>query len=191
MTRGTRPRARTRVARTPLPAIAGTRPRHVLLSLAVRLVTRMTVTARQLLTVALTFLAVLTWIPASLGARTHPGADRGCGVLVDSAHTWHSRVPDGNVETGDHWITARNGRFSTCAFTQVAIHRLLALPARTYQADNVGQLLGGVCDWTHGTGHETIRPFAEIECHLPTPRHSHIAAATVIALVDPDPAFIH
>lgn len=112
---------------------------------------------------------MLTWTPPSLGARTHPGADRGCGVLVDSAHPWHSQVPGGNVATGDHWITARNGRFSTCAFTQVAIHRLLALPARTYQADDVGQLLGGVCDWTHGTGHETIRPFAEIECHLPTP----------------------
>ena len=39
-----RPRARMRVARPPLPAIAGTRPRHVLRSLAVRLVTRMTVT---------------------------------------------------------------------------------------------------------------------------------------------------
>ena len=54
--------------------------------------------------------------------------------------------------------------------TELAIHRLLALPARTYQADNVGRLLAGVCEWTHGTGHQTIRPFAEIDCHLPTPK---------------------
>ena len=98
-----------------------------------------------------------------------------------------SHVPGSNTETGDHWITARNGPLSTCAFTELAIHRLLALPARTYQADDFGRLLGGRCIWTHGTGHDTIRPFAEILCHLPTPRHPHIAAATVIALVDPDP----
>ena len=100
-------------------------------------------------------------------------------------------MPGDNVETGDHWITARIGRLSRCAFTARAIHRLLALPAATYQADNVGHLLGGICDWIHGTGRETIRPFAEILCHLPTPQHPHIAVATVRAIVDPDPAFIH
>jgi hypothetical protein len=99
-------------------------------------------------------------------------------------------VPGGNTETGDHWITAQNGRLGSCAFTRLAIHRLLALPARTYQADDVGPLLGGLCDWEHGSRHETIRPFAEITCHLPTPQHPHIVAATVVAIVDPDPAFI-
>jgi hypothetical protein len=99
-------------------------------------------------------------------------------------------VPGSNTETGDHRITARNGPLSTCAFTELAIHRLLALPARTYQGRDFGRLLGGKCDWIHGTGHETIRPFAEILCHLPTPRHPRIAAATVRAIVDPDPAFV-
>ena len=138
----------------------------------------------------LTILAALALTPGSIGARTRPGANKGCGVLVDPAHPWHSHVP-GHTETGDHWITARNGPLSTCAFTKLAIHRLLALPARTYPARNFGRLRGGARDWEHGSRHETIRPFAGINCHLPTPRHSHIAAATVIALVDPDPAFIH
>jgi hypothetical protein len=147
-------------------------------------------------TAALTTLAVivaaLAWIPGSIGARTRPGSNKGkgCGVLVDSAHPWHSHVPGSHTETGDHWITARNGRLSTCAFTKLAIHQLLALPARTYEGNGAGQLLGGLCDWTHGTGHETIQPFALITCFLPTPRHPHIASA-VSALVDPDPAFIH
>jgi hypothetical protein len=148
-------------------------------------------TARRLLAAALTILAALALTPGSIGARTREGAQQGCGVLVDPAHPWHSHVPAGNTETGDHWITARNGPLSTCAFTKLAIHRLLALPARTYQARDFGRLLGGACDWEHGTGHETIRPFAEIMCHLPTPQHRHIAAATVRAIVDPDPSFIH
>ena len=135
--------------------------------------------------------AALMLTPVSTGARPREGAQHGCGVLVDSGHPWHSHVPGGNIETGDHWITARDGRLSTCAFTHHAIHRLLALPARTYQGRDVGRLLGGVCQWTQTTDHETIRPFQAIMCRLPTPRHLHIAAATVRALVDPDPAFIH
>ncbi|HEY2258645.1 MAG TPA: hypothetical protein VGH45_02970 [Solirubrobacteraceae bacterium] len=150
-----------------------------------------TAMTRRLLAATLTILAALAFTPGSIGARTRPGANKGCGVLVDSAHPWHSHVPGSHTETGDHWITARNGRLSTCAFTKLAIHRLLALPARTYQGRNFSRLLGGKCDWEHGSRNETIRPFAEITCHLPTPRHPRIAAATVIALVDPDPAFIH
>jgi hypothetical protein len=147
-------------------------------------------TAPRRMTAALTILAALAWLPASTAAR-YRDTQSGCGVLVDSAHPWHSHVPGSNTETGDHWITGRSGPLSSCAFTAVAIHRLLALPARTYQGHEFGRLLGGKCDWTHGTGQETIRPFAEIRCHLPTPRHPHIAAATVRAIVDPDPAFIH
>jgi hypothetical protein len=138
----------------------------------------------------LTILAALAWIPASTAARTREGAERGCGVLVDSAHPWRSHVPGSTTETGDHWIAARNGPLSTCAFTELAIHRLLALPVRTYQGRDVARLLGGVCSWFHGIGQETIQPFAQIQCPLPTPRHRHIIA-TVHAIVDPDPAFIH
>ena len=90
-----------------------------------------TVTARRLLAATLTILAALASTPGSIGARTRPVGYRGCAVLVDSAHPWQSHVPGGNTETGDHWITARAGRFSTCAFTARAIHRLLALPARS------------------------------------------------------------
>ena len=74
---------------------------------------------------------------------------------------------------------------------ELTIQRLLALPTRTYHDRDFARLLGGKCGWEHGSRLETIRPFAEISCHLPTPQHPHIAAATVIALVDPDPAFIH
>jgi hypothetical protein len=135
-------------------------------------------------------LAALALTPGSIVARTRPMTYHGCGVLVDQAHPWHSHVPGDKVETGDHWITARAGRFSTCAFTKLAIHRLLALPARTYQPDVVAHLLGGVCGWFRGTGHETIRPFVGIQCFLPTPQRPHVTV-TVRANVDPDPAFIH
>ena len=101
------------------------------------------------------------------------------------------RVPSGTLQSGDHWIIARLGRLSTCAFAHGAVLKLLAEPARAYKGRGVGRLLGGLCDWTLGSGHETIRPFAEITCHLPTPRHPRIAAATVRAFVDPDPKFIH
>ena len=37
--------------------------------------------------------AALALTPGSIGARTRPGANEGCGVLVDSAHPWHSHVP--------------------------------------------------------------------------------------------------
>ena len=134
--------------------------------------------------------AVLALGPGSALAGTPGDTLRGCGVLVDAAHPWHSTVPGGNVEAGDHWITARLGHHTTCAFTHVAIHRLLALPARAYQGRDVGRLLGGLCQWTDGDHHERIRPFAEIMCHLPTPRHPHADAATVRAFVDPDPRFI-
>lgn len=142
-----------------------------------------------LTTLAVT-LAALALTPASIGARTRPGTFEGCGVLVDSAHPWHSHVPGDKVETGDHWIIARAGRFSTCAFTARAIHRLLALPERTYQGRPAAFLLGGTCLLAHGRGQETIQPFAAITCHLPTPRRPHIFAETQ-AIVDPDPAFIH
>lgn len=117
--------------------------------------------------------------PASTAARPHERPQHGCGVLIDTAHPWHSHVPGGNTETGDHWITARDGRLSTCAFAHLAIHRLLALPARTYPGRDVGRLVGGVCNWAQTTDHETIRPFQDIMCHLPTPRHRHVVAATV------------
>ena len=125
-----------------------------------------------LTTLAVT-LAALVLTPGSIGARTVPGAFEGCGVLVDSAHPWHSHVPGDKVETGDHWIISRAGRFGTCAFTSRAIHRLLALPERAYEGRLIGVLLGGGCLWARGRGHEKIRPFAAITCHLPTPRHPH------------------
>jgi hypothetical protein len=98
------------------------------------------------------------------------------------------RRQDGDRRPLDHRATAPSAR---ARFTKLAIHRLLALPARTYQGRNFARLLGGICGWAHGSRHKTIRPFALIRCHLPTPRHPHIRGATVFALVDPDPAFVH
>ena len=66
-----------------------------------------TATARRLLAATPTLIAAPASSPGSIGARTRPGADKGCGVLVDAAHPWHSHVPGGNIETGDHWITAQ------------------------------------------------------------------------------------
>jgi hypothetical protein len=141
-----------------------------------------------LTTLAVT-VAALAWIPASTaaGPRDTP---HGCGVLVDAAHPWHSHVPGSHTETGDHWITARSGSPNTCAFTALVIHRLLALPKRSYQGRDPAFLLGGACGWIHRTGQETIQPFAVILCRLPIPGHSHIGVK-VRAIVDPDPAFIH
>jgi hypothetical protein len=141
------------------------------------------------LTTLAAIVAALAWIPASTaaGPRTTPN---GCGVLVDAAHPWHSHVPGSHTETGDHWITARSGPPNTCAFTKLAIHRLLALPKRSYQGRNTGFLLGGACSWTHGTGQETIQPFASILCRLPLPEDP-LFGVKVRAFVDPDPAFIH
>jgi hypothetical protein len=146
--------------------------------------------ARRTFGATLLILAALTG-PGAAGARVDDGRFHGCGVLVDAAHPWQSHVPSGHVETGNRWLTARAGRLSTCAFASNAIHRLLALPPRTYAGRDVGRLLGGICHWDAISRHETIRPFALIVCHLPTPSHPRIAAATVEALVDPDPSFIH
>src|ERR1700722_18973177 len=129
--------------------------------------------------------------PGAVSTRANDGKFHGCGVLVDTAHPWHSHVPSGRTETGDHWLTARAGPLSTCEFASHAIRRRLPLPQRSYAGRDVGRLLGGLCDWDTTSRHETIRPFAEIVCHLPTPRHPRSAAATVEALVDPDPSFIH
>ena len=128
--------------------------------------------------------------PASALGQPPDENVRGCGVLVDAAHPWHSTVPGGNLETGDHWITGREGSLSTCSFTRLAIHRLLALPANAYQGRDVGHLLGGLCEWFEGSHHERIRPFALIKCHLPTPQRPH-TAVTIRAFVDPDPQLIH
>ena len=144
---------------------------------------------RTLGAILLTLAALVGTSPA--GARTDDGKFHGCGVLVDAVHPWHSHVPSGHDEIGDHWLTARAGRLSTCAFASHALHRLLALPPRTYAGRDVGRLLGGLCHWDATSRHETIRPFALIVCHLPTPDHPRSAAATVEALVDPDPNFIH
>jgi hypothetical protein len=167
----------------PVPLIAHSPRRHR---------GRPTMTTPRALIVALAAINLaLGSAPISRAARPGAGTIRGCGILVDAAHPWRSYVPGGNVEMGDHWITARSGPLSSCAFTHLAIHRLLALSARTYHGRDAGRLLGGACDWTEGAHHERIRPFAEITCHLPTPQHPRIAAATVRAFVDPDPTFIH
>jgi hypothetical protein len=80
-------------------------------------------------------------------------------VLVDAAHPWRSQVPGGNVETGDHWITDRQGAHGSCAFTHATIKKLLALATRTYQGRDVGHLESGLCDWNLGSRRgESIRP---------------------------------
>jgi hypothetical protein len=43
-----------------------------------------------------------------------------------------------------------------------------------------------------GSGHETIRPFQRITCHLPFRLSRHRTYLTSVeAFVDPDPQFIH
>lgn len=114
----------------------------------------------------------------------------GCGILVDAAHPWHSRTPDAPVETGDHWIIARNGRASSCAFTRATVHTLLAAPAQTYEAGHSASILGGYCAWDTGSGTERIRPFRHISCVLPFHVRHRRFIVLVLAFVDPDPRFI-
>jgi hypothetical protein len=129
---------------------------------------RLAMTAPRTLIVALAATVVaLGSAPISTAARPGDGTILGCGILVDAAHPWHSYVPGGNVETGDHWITARSGPLSSCEFTHLAIHRLLALSARTYHGRDAGRLLGGACDWTEGAHHERD----------PTVRRNHVSSA--------------
>ena len=145
---------------------------------------------RKLFFITLASLALVT--SADTAAALADGQRHGCGVLVDAAHPWRSHVPGGIVETGDHWITDRLGTHGSCAFTHAAIRKLLALAPRTYQRRDAGHLEGGLCDWSLGSGHETIRPFQHITCHLPIHlRHHHTYLTTVEAFVDPDPRFIH
>ena len=145
---------------------------------------------RKLVFITLASLALLV-LPGNVAASSD-GQRHGCGLLVDAAHPWRSHVPGGNVETGDHWITYRLGTHGSCTFTHAAIKKLLALPPRTYRQRDAGHLEGGLCDWSLGSGHETIQPFQHIRCHLPFQlRHHHTYLATVEAFVDPDPEFIH
>jgi hypothetical protein len=137
-------------------------------------------------------LATLTSLGhAGTASAFSDGRRHGCGVLVDAAHPWSSRVPDATVETGDHWVTDRLGTHGSCTFTHASIKKLLALPPRTYQHRDTARLAGGVCDWSVGSGHETIKPFQRITCHLPIHLRNHRTyLATVEAYVDPDPRFI-
>ena len=142
---------------------------------------------RKLLLTALVSLALL--VPAGSAASHSLGNIHGCGVLVDAAHPWRSQVPGGNVETGDHWITDRQGAHSSCTFTHATIKKLLALAPRTYQGRDVGHLEGGLCDWNLGSRRgESIRPFQRITCHVPRHLRDHTYVTTVEAFVDPDPS---
>lgn len=114
----------------------------------------------------------------------------GCGVLVDAAHPWRSHTADAPVETGDHWITARRGPGSSCAFTHGMIRRLLALPSSTYEGRETAHLFGGICGWNTGSRTETIRPFQDIFCTLPVHVRHRTFKVLVNAFVDPDPRFI-
>src|SRR4051794_11870461 len=100
--------------------------------------------ARYCASLALAALAsLILMVPQSTARSSDTRA--GCGILVDAAHRWHSRTPDAPVESGDHWVVARNGRMSRCAFTRATVHRLLAAPARTYRGGHSGPILGGYC----------------------------------------------
>ena len=137
-------------------------------------------------------LSLTLFAPAGDAAPRPRGDIHGCGVLVDAAHPWRSHVPGGNVETGDHWITDRQGAHGSCAFTHATIKKLLALAPRTYQGRDVGHLEGGLCDWNLGSRlGESIRPFQRITCHVPRHVRHHTYVTTVEAFVDPDPQFIH
>ncbi len=139
-----------------------------------------------------TLLSLTLFAPAADAAPRPRGDIHGCGVLVDAAHPWRSQVPGGNVETGDHWITDRQGAHGSCAFTHATIEKLLALAPRTYQGRDVGHLEGGLCDWNLGSRlGESIRPFQRITCHVPRHVQHHTYVTTVEAFVDPDPQFIH
>ena len=145
---------------------------------------------RMLFLTTIVSLALL--VPAGSAAARSLGDVHGCGVLVDAAHPWRSQVPGGNVETGDHWITDRQGRHGSCSFTHATIEKLLALAPRTYQGRDVGHLDGGLCDSNLGSrAGESIRPFQRITCHVPRHLRHHTYVTTVEAFVDPDPRFIH
>jgi hypothetical protein len=132
---------------------------------------------------------LVVMVAQSNAKPTHP-RDIGCGVLVDAAHRWHSHTQAAPAETGDHWIISRRGRVSTCAFTRASVHKLLALPAPTYERGHSDGLLGGLCQWGKGSSTERITPFQHIVCLLPFYVRRHGFLVRVDAYVDPDPRFI-
>jgi hypothetical protein len=117
-----------------------------------------------------------------------PGAYHGCGVLVDMTHTWHSHVPGSHTETGDHWLTARNGPVSTCAFTERAIHRLLA------PGPDLTRSTMSVTYWARaapGSTERATRRFdrSQRSWAIHRPQHPHIAVR-VRPTVDPGPGVL-
>lgn len=145
--------------------------------------------ARYCASLALAALAsLILMVPQSTAQQSDMRS--GCGILVDAAHPWYSRTPDAPVETGDHWIIARGGRVSSCAFTRAIVHGLLAEPADTYESGHRDTLLGGYCTWDTGSRTERIRPFRHIVCVLPFHVRRHSFLVLVQAFVDPDPRFI-
>ena len=134
---------------------------------------------------------MLTWTPPSLGARTHPGADRGCGRA--------RRLSPPMAQPGSG--RQRRDRRSLDHRAKRTVQHLRVHSGRDPPTPRApGQNLPG----------RRRRPAARWRLRLDTrnrprddptvrrdrvsptdPRHPHIAAATVIALVDPDPAFIH
>jgi hypothetical protein len=145
---------------------------------------------RRYTTRALVALASLV-VLVPLGAARERVSTRSCGILVDAAHPWHSHTQDASVETGDHWIIARDQPASTCAFTRRMVHGLLALLAWVYEGRTYGKLLGGICIWDTGSRTERVRPFQHVlrSFSVRVVRHRDVTV-DVVAYVDPDPRFI-
>lgn len=156
--------------------------------------TALHIRARHGSALALAALAAVAFLVLTVSQSTakRPNFRIGCGVLVDAAHPWRSTTPGGRVQTGNHWITERNTSApdGTCAFARTMVHRLLALPERTYEGRDTGHLFGGLCAWDTGSGGEQLRPFHTIQCHLPARKRGRRFTAEVVAYVDPDPRFI-
>jgi hypothetical protein len=153
----------------------------------------MSTRARWFTSLALAALASLV-LTVSPSTAQHKTIRLPCGVLVDATHPWHSSVPGGRVQTGDHWITARNAHTpaGSCAFVRTMVHRLLALPERTYAGRDGGRLFGGLCTWETGSRGEQVQPFHVILCVLAARTRDRRSKFTidVEAYVDPDPRFI-
>lgn len=132
--------------------------------------------------------------PADAMAPSPPreqGSIHGCGVLVVPAHPWRSHVDGSGDEAGDHWIVDAQGTHWSCSFARTEIRRLIGLRPRRYAGRDVGNLLGGVCDWELKGVHDHYRPFQRITCHVPMSLHGRRYTTTVEALIDRDPTFIH
>ena len=150
-----------------------------------------TAAARRLLAATPMVLAALAVAPGSIGARTRPGATRGCGVLVDRAHPVakpRTGQPHRDRRPLDHGAKreAQHLRSPSSQSTDCSRYR----PGPTRPTTSV-TCSAASAPGIAGPAHETIVPFSSIDCHLPPPRHPHMAVATVTALADPDPAFIH